>query len=62
MKGIMKTLWDESAELSKETLSTHSLLVDHPANDEMESIERPMLNEKVGDDSYTVKKEEENKK
>ena len=50
MAGIMKTLWDESRDLSEETLSTRSVLTDDYTSNDKEKL-KDLLDEQ--------KKEEE---
>lgn len=45
MTKIMKTLWDESAELSEETLSTRSVLSDDYTSGDKDKLEETMQKE-----------------
>jgi hypothetical protein len=45
MTKIMKTLWDESAELSEETLSTRSVLSDDYTSGDHDKLSETMAKE-----------------
>ena len=60
MAGIMKTLWDESKELSEETLSTRSVLSDDYTANAEEKLRETMAKEEeieeVIDETLKVEK------
>lgn len=50
MAGIMKTLWDESDELSEETLSTRSVLTDDYTSDDKEKLKDELEEQKENEE------------
>lgn len=66
MAGIMKTLWDESSELSEETLSTRSVLSDDYTSgvrqEQSDILGKSEEIEKVLDEELHIEKKDSGKK
>ena len=48
-ENIMKTLWDESADLHDETMSTNSLLSDDSTSNDIQDLQETIENENIED-------------